>query len=111
MTPRDILEKAYGYCLTLTADGDKLHVAGDTEPKPELLEAIREHKAAVLALLASMPIFTADDERRLVGWYCQQPRERRLAIHRNGMALRRDKQWPCYVADLEAMREAMEGKP
>lgn len=111
MTPRDILEKAYGYCISLTADGRKINIAGDTEPKPELLEAIREHKAAVLALLASMPTFTTDDERRLVDWYCQQPRERRLEIHRRGMALRRDRQWPFYVADLEAIREAMEGKP
>ena len=108
MTPRTILEKAYGYCLTLTAEGNKIHLAGDTEPKPDLLEAIREHKAAVLALLATMPTFIPEQEQALVDFYCQQPRERRLAIHRHGMALRRDRQWPFYVADLQAIKEAMD---
>ena len=107
MTPRTLLEKAYGYCLTLTADGDKLHIQGDELP-PELIEAIRQNKAAVLALLATLPTFTPEQEKALVDWYCQQPRESRLAIHRHGMALRRDRQWPFCVADLQAIKETMD---
>lgn len=107
MTPRTILEKSYGYCLTLTADGNKLHLAGDTEPQPELLDAIRQNKAALLTLLATMPTFTPEQEKALVDFYAQQPRERRLAIHRRGVAIRRDKSWPFHVADLQAIREAM----
>ena len=106
MTPRTLLEKAYGYCLTLSADSDKLHVQGDELP-PELIEAIRQNKAAVLALLATMPTFTPEQEKALVDFYAQQPRERRLAIHRRGVAIRRDKSWPFHVADLQAIREAM----
>ena len=110
ITPRDVLEKARGLGLILTAEGDKLHVQG-AEPAPELIEAIRTHKAVVLALLASLPTFTAEQEKALCDWYSTRPRDERLMIHRRGVAIRRDRQYPFHVADLAAIREAMEGKP
>ena len=110
MTTRDILESLYRLEITITAKDGALRLSGATQPPAELLEAIRTHKAALLGLLATMPVFTHEQEKALVDWYCQQPRERRLAIHRQGIGLRRDKQWPSNVADLAAMREAMEGQ-
>lgn len=104
MTPRDILEKAHGLGLTLVAEGDKLHVQG-AEPAPELIEAIRQNKPAVIALLKTLPTFTAEQEKALCDWYSTRPREERLMIHLRGVAIRRDRQYPFHVADLEAIRE------
>lgn len=106
LSPRDVLEKAHGVGLILAAQGDKLHVQG-AEPAPELIETIRENKAAVLTLLASLPIFTAEEERALCDWYSTRTRDERLTIHRRAVAIRRDRQYPFHVADLAAIREAM----
>ncbi len=110
MTTRQILETLYRLEITPSVKDGRLHLQGATEPPPDLLDAIRTNKAATLALLGTLPTFTPEQERTLADWYCQQPRTRRLEIHRRGLAMRRDRQWPFHVADLAAMREAMDGQ-
>jgi hypothetical protein len=39
--------------LSLTADGDKLHVDYEREPAPDLIEDLRRHKAEVIAALTA----------------------------------------------------------
>jgi len=107
-TPRLILEKLHGLGLDVSATGDHVHLAGDAAPPPDLLDALREQKAGVLTLLDSMPVFSVDAVRRLISAYSAATRETRLQIHRRGMALRRDRQWPFYAADLAAIQEHFE---
>ncbi len=110
MTPRDILEKLYRLEIVPTVIDGRLHLQGATEPPPGLLDAMRQSKDALIDLLNAVPTFTPEQEKVLCDWYCQQPRSRRLEIHRRGLSVRRDQQWPFHVADLHAMREAMEGQ-
>ncbi len=96
-----------------TVDGDNLLLKPEV-PDAALPEAIvatiREHKAALLALVRSLPSFTDEQERALVDRYCAAPRSERLAMHNAGKA-RHAGGWPWREADLEAMRLHFEGKP
>lgn len=53
MTPPEIITAIQSIGLELSATGDRLHLsAGPVAPSPELCQAIRENRAALLALLA-----------------------------------------------------------
>lgn len=59
-----ILKRAQAAGLTLTADGDQLRLKAARKPEGELLEALKEHKAELLALLraeAAKPLFSHDE--------------------------------------------------
>ncbi len=105
---RSILEKAYGLGLDLTADEDgRLRIGATIEPPPpELMDALKAHKGAVLALLQSIPVYSTGRQQELSSWAAIRPRPERLAMHHRGMAIRRDRGWPFHVAQFAAMDEA-----
>ena len=103
---RTILEKAYGLGLDLTTADGRLHIAATIEPPPpELIEALKDWKREVLALIESFPAYSMDQQRELSAWAASRPRPERLAMHRRGMAIRRDRGWPFHVAQFAAMDE------
>ena len=110
-TARNLLEKLHGIGAALWVDGADLHYKG--EIPPDVLDSLSRNKRDVIQLLNTMPVFTTQQERTLCDFYTSRPRAERLAMHRRGVELRRDRSWPFYVADLEAMREAdaAAGKP
>ena len=113
-TARNLIEKLHGLEVTLWAEGDALHYKAPAGAIPsDVLESLKRNKQDVIQLLATLPAFTPEQEKTLIDFYCQQPRERRLAIHRRGVELRRERSWPHYTADLSAMDEAWQsaGKP
>ena len=110
-----LLERLEGDGVDVSLDGDGVHFKATLGPvPPDLLDAIREHKAALVDLLRDAPDFTEDDRRGLVDWYATRTRADRLAIHRNGAALRASRGWPYWIADpaaMEAARDATNDLP
>lgn len=108
-TARNLLEKMYGVEAAIWAEGDALHYKAPAGAiPPDVLESLKRNKQDVIQLLNTLPVFTPEQEKTLVDWYSTRTRDERLMIHRRGMAIRRDKQWPFYVADLQAIKETMD---
>jgi hypothetical protein len=99
MNARDIVERAYGDGLDLSIVGNDLHaVATLAPPAPELLDALKAHKAEILSLLRSCPAYTHDEQRDLSDWYCGQSRTDRLRMRRRADALSNEDGIPHHVA-------------
>ncbi len=110
MKPGKLVDFIRGEGLDLALDGDRVRLVGpQTIITPEVLERVRPHKAALVDLLRSLPVFSDDEERKLVDRYCDAPRAERLAMHRAGKA-KHAEGWPWREADLQAMKEHFEGK-
>ena len=109
------IDRLRGLGFDLRIDGDDLLLRpADAEAEasltPERRDWLAANKAALVALLRSLPTFTPEEERALVDHYCNAPRPERLAMHRRGVELHRQG-WPWREADLSAMREHRERAP
>lgn len=111
MKPGELLDFIRGEGLDLALDGDRVRLVGSQAIiTPELLERVRPHKAALVALLRQLPKFTEQEERRLVDQYFDAPRAERLAMHREGKLYHYSRGWPWRESDLEAIRQHFGGK-
>lgn len=111
MNPHKLLDFIRGEGADIVCDGEAVRLTGEpTVLTPELIAAVRPHKAALADLLRSLPVFTRAEEIALVDWYCNAPRAQRLVMHRAGNALHAAG-WPRREADLTAMKEHRATKP
>ncbi len=99
MTPRELLEALAWAGVDLSHDGDNLRFKATSGPvPPELFAALKANKAAVLALLRSLPVYTAEQHAELSAWYCIQDRATRVRITRRRDSLRDEDGVPDHVA-------------
>ncbi|HMP71775.1 MAG TPA: hypothetical protein PKE55_00780 [Kiritimatiellia bacterium] len=111
MTPRELIERAYGDGMNLSCDGTNLHfVATLAPPAPDLLASLKANKAAVLSLLRTLPAYDRETEADLVAWLCIQNRETRLRIAKRAERLRHEDDVPFHVADLMAIESERTGE-
>jgi hypothetical protein len=59
-TVAELLERCRAAGLALLAEGDSLHVDFESDPPVDLIEEIRQHKPAVMAVLCSGRIQMAE---------------------------------------------------
>lgn len=111
MKPGQAIDRLRALGFDASTDGADL-ILMPAEPDaaltPERRQWLVDHKAAIIEALRSLPVFTVEDERALVDYYCNRPRAERLTMHRRGVELHREG-WPWREADLQAMREQRDG--
>ena len=61
MTALATLNAAFAAGVVVALDGDALVLSAERKPNPDLLDAIRFHKAAIVALLLSEPVWSEED--------------------------------------------------
>jgi hypothetical protein len=113
VTPDEIVQLARAHAIRLSVNGDKLRVEADAPPPAELMAAIRQHKPALMKLLAE-PWDTATADgwieatlERTAGWHDQLARTCRI----DGPAWDRHEEAvnAAYAAqDRQRLRQALE---
>ena len=106
-TARNLLETLHAIEARIWIENYTLHYKSPVAIPPDMLESLRRNRRDVIKLLRYMPTFTVNKNALCVTGICQQPLERQSAIRRMAVALRRDRQWPIYVADFVAIKEHM----
>jgi hypothetical protein len=99
----ELLARCRATGLSLTAEGEALHVDYfDREPPAELLEELRRHKPALLAILGEAP--EADSPAAVIApaqWFedpAAEPPYREPCAARRGLIRRRDRQLEHFCA-------------
>jgi hypothetical protein len=112
MNPGTLIDNLRRHGFDASLDGETLILKPD-EPDAVLPEAVvklvRDAKPSLVTLLRSLPVFTVEEERALVDYYCALPRKDRLACYTKGREYHSNG-WPWRESDLQAMRDHREGK-
>ncbi|MDA8052025.1 MAG: hypothetical protein M0002_18830 [Rhodospirillales bacterium] len=70
MTAREALAAARATGIRMRPDGSRLILEADTEPPPEVVHLLAQHKAEIIAILAAKPDPAPTTGPRVLHWRC-----------------------------------------